>query len=91
MSVDGKAPPKGFRVPSFGRMAMNAAGAAARTAGAFVRGDRIFADSETRAVRDCICIQCEFYNWIKRRCSFCGCKEQWKIYLNAEKCPEGKW
>ena len=62
-------------------------------------GKKIRASSEEVLRRSTICSgdeangipKCEFFNSTLGRCSKCGCWTRFKVQLEHEQCPEGKW
>jgi hypothetical protein len=48
-------------------------------------------EKELKRYRLSICVTCEFYDKLQKRCKKCGCFMQLKTTLAQAKCPEGKW
>lgn len=80
-------------LPSVPQLAANATKAAARNVAALLSGQRFMADEEARQKRLSICGECEFFRHSDERCSHknCGCRLRLKTWLQAERCPAGKW
>lgn len=81
------------RMPSFSRMAVNAAKAVVRTAVAAVTGQEVVAPKTQAEQRLAICRACPrmVIQDSVERCSACGCYLNYKTALSQEKCPLGKW
>ncbi len=48
-------------------------------------------DNKLAQARIIICSTCSSLDHNKMRCNECGCKLKYKVLLNNEKCPLGKW
>lgn len=81
------------RMPSLGRMAVNAAKSVVRTVKAAAMGQEIAASEKLTAERKAICMSCPkmVIQDGAARCSACGCFLSYKTALSQEKCPQGKW
>lgn len=75
--------------PTLGRQAMNLAGAVGRTAGRWLRGERVLADEKQAAPRLATCVECD--RLADGRCLECGCFVRAKAKLAAEQCPLARW
>ena len=51
----------------------------------------IKASDEKAEMRVSLCRDCEFYVIDLHRCGKCGCFLKSKVWLDATKCPIGKW
>ena len=90
-------------MPSKMRMAVNAASAVVRVAGAVMRGDDVLASPELAEKRLAVCGRCSQFTPVKskfngkiyHRCIECGCWLDGVSYAKArlatESCPLEKW
>jgi hypothetical protein len=76
--------------PSYGAMARNALGAAARVVGAVATGQRVLLTQSEIDARLAVCTSCDRWDEEKARCRKCGCA-QFKLHLATEVCPLSKW
>lgn len=81
-----------------GQMAASLMNSAIEAGKNIAAGRRVIAKPEEIIRRKTICSgddkdtpKCEFFNADKGRCSKCGCWTRFKVRLESEKCPEGKW
>jgi len=82
-------PPPLPKMPSVPRQMLNLTEAVGRAVKAFVAGEQVIADEETREERIEICEGCDQLRGA--RCAKCGCYTMKKIILQTESCPIGKW
>lgn len=84
---------KDKRLPSRAAMVGNAARAVARNAVSVAKGNPVSVPESVRVERHTVCKLCEKYLADMDRCSHrkCGCVLRAKVWLWAEKCPDGKW
>lgn len=73
--------------PTIGKKVVSATGELVRWAGA---GAPI-RTAEQRAECVAICNTCDQFDAAKDRCSQCGCKVSWAVWLKTKLCPLGKW
>jgi hypothetical protein len=82
-------PPPPPKMPPVTRQMLNLGEAVGQAVKAFVTGEQVIADEETRKERIAICEDCDQLSGA--RCAKCGCYTNKKIILQTEKCPIGKW
>jgi hypothetical protein len=70
-------------------MAKNLAFSFVNVVGEAFRTGKLVATKEEIKNRMSICETCPYK--VENRCSECGCFLTYKVGLNAEKCPKGKW
>ena len=75
--------------PSNSVMAKNLAFSFVNVVGEAFRTGKLVATKEEIKNRMSICEACPYK--VESRCSECGCFLTYKVGLNAEKCPKGKW
>ena len=57
----------------------------------FKRNGIIITEEQKREQRKAVCKDCSSYNSNLHRCNECGCMVDVKIYVDASRCPLGKW
>jgi len=75
--------------PSKSEMVKNVAFSFVNVVGEAFRTGKLVATKEEIKNRMNICETCPYK--VENRCSECGCFLTYKVGLNAEKCPKGKW
>lgn len=71
----------------------NATGAATRVVTSIVMGQPVMASPEEQERRGAICLTCDKWDAMQRRCTLCGCQTDIKRRLAQESCPDNppKW
>jgi hypothetical protein len=82
-----------YPLPKMSTMISNATQAAKVVSRDALRHGKFKADPELKKSRLSFCQACEYYRPQDERCSHdrCGCFVKLKTWMNASKCPDGKW
>lgn len=75
--------------PSIGKQVKNLAFSFTNVVSEAFKTGKVIASKELIQTRMAKCNSCEFR--YSDRCSECGCVLAYKVGLQAEKCPRGKW
>jgi hypothetical protein len=62
-----------------------------RAVRAFLRSGFKIATRKERQARLAVCLGCDLYDQVRKRCRKCGCMNSAKVWIAADKCPLNKW
>ena len=77
--------------PSLRKQTENVGSLLANQVMAMLEDGSLFADDFEQKRRFDICLPCEHYTPIRKRCKACGCFIEQKVKFTASSCPIGKW